>query len=179
MISEVLISYLMFLSPAFPGFPDAPARTVSAVGHTAMHSRVFTSAALTAHALVRLALPLPLLAQLPTGAISRPGGTVGWLWNLRSEWTTGTQRTQLYLIFPAHRLSARPDLARRAGSNARLGTGAPSPEPVKQATAPGRCSLNGILRRGQCLARGLRVNQGTASPFRLGPATSRATWFPV
>jgi hypothetical protein len=30
----------------------------------------------------------PYLAAASASSISRPGGTVGWLWNLRSEWTT-------------------------------------------------------------------------------------------
>ena len=30
----------------------------------------------------------PSLAAASASSISRPGGTVGWLWNLRSEWTT-------------------------------------------------------------------------------------------
>ncbi len=38
------------------------------------------------------------------------------------EWTTGGQRTQLYLTYLALRLSARPDSARRAGATTRLGT---------------------------------------------------------
>ena len=61
--------------------------------------------------------------------------------------------------------------------NARLRTGGPSPQ--RGPPSHGRCSLNGTPRRGRCPARGPRVNQGTPLPFRLGPATSRATWLPV
>ena len=75
------------------------------------------------------------------------------------EWTTGGQRTQLYLTYLALRLSARPDSARRAGATTRLGTG--DPEPAKQATTPRAALSSRDPRRGLCLAQGPRAHQGT------------------
>jgi hypothetical protein len=71
----------------------------------------------------------------------------------------GGQRTQLHLTNLALRLSARPDLARRAGATTRLGTG--DPEPAKQATTPRAALSSRDPRRGLCLAQGPRAHQGT------------------
>ena len=78
------------------------------------------------------------------------------------EWTTGGQRTQLYLTYLALRLSARPDSARRAGATTRLGTG--DPEPAKQATTPRAALPPRDPRRGLCLAQGPQAHQGTVLP---------------
>ena len=68
-ISEFLMSYLICVSPADPGFPDAPVRTIIDVGHNSVHSGVFTSATLTTKALPRPALQL----QRPAVPLPRPG----------------------------------------------------------------------------------------------------------
>ena len=81
---------------------------------------------------------------------------------MRSGADNGGQRTQLYLIHLAHRLSARPDPARRAGATTRLGTGALSPQ--SRSPPLGQRSLHGGPRRGLCLAQGPRAHQGTVLP---------------
>ena len=109
--------------------------------------------------------------------ISRHGGTLGWLWNLRSGVDNGGQRTQLYLIHLAHRLSARPDPARRAGATTRLGTG--DPEPVKQVTTP-RAALSSRDPRARVVPRsGPTSSPGNCHIPRLGPVSSRHTWLSV
>ena len=67
--------------------------------------------------------------------MSCPGGTAGWLWNLRSEWTTWRPPYPSCTgAYPAHRLSAQdrtlPDVLERCTT--RNG----GPEPAKRATIP-------------------------------------------
>jgi hypothetical protein len=69
----------------------------------------------------------PSLTAASASSISRPGGTVGWLWNLRSEWTTWkpSYPSSTRTLHKPIDYRLKPDLARRA-ANARLGTGASS-----------------------------------------------------
>ncbi len=105
-------------------------------------------------------------------SISRPGGTVGWLWNLRSEWTTRrppypscTRRLSSPTTIGLNR--TLPDVLQDAW----LGKGAPSPQ--SGPPTHGRSSRNGTPRRGRCPARGPRVNhQGTPQPCRLSSSTT-------
>jgi hypothetical protein len=63
--------------------------------------------------------------------ISRAGGTAGWLWNLRSEWTTGRS------AYPDVPKPSSPSTIGKTGPrpmNVHLGTGGPSP--VKRANIP-------------------------------------------
>jgi hypothetical protein len=74
-ISDFPISYIMFRSLAYPGFPDAPVSPKHVRGHTTGHSTVFTAGPLPAQPqplpllAQQLLQPLPLLAKL----LPRPG----------------------------------------------------------------------------------------------------------
>jgi hypothetical protein len=73
----------------------------------------------------------PQSAAASASSISRAGGTAGWLWNLRSEWTTGRSA---YLAVPE---ASSPSTIGKTGpypTNVHLGTGGPSP--VKRANFP-------------------------------------------
>jgi hypothetical protein len=71
-------------------------------------------------------------------SISRAGGTAGWLWNLRSEWTTGRSA---YLAVPD--ASSPPTIGKTGPypTNVHLGTGARAQS--SGPTSPGRNSLRG------------------------------------
>ena len=87
-------------------------------------------------------------AGLSNFSISRAGGTAGWLWNLRSEWTTGRSA---YLDVPK---PSSPSTIGKTGPrpmNVHLGTGGPSP--VKRANIPRAELPQGNPRRGQGPAR--------------------------
>ena len=104
----------------------------------------------------------PPLTAASASSISRHGGTLGWLWNLRSGVDNGGQRTQLYLTYLAHRLSARPDPARRAGATTRLGTGALSPP--SRPPPLGQRSLHGTPGAGCASLRVHELTRGQSYP---------------
>jgi len=74
----------------------------------------------------------------------------------------GGQRTQLYLTYLAHRLSARPDPARRAGATTRLGTGALSPQ--SRPPPLGQRSLHGTPGAGCASLRVHELTRGQSYP---------------
>ena len=85
----------------------------------------------------------PQLAAASASSISRAGGTVGWLWNLRSEWTTWRPPYPSCTgSSPAHRLSAQDRTLPDVWSKHTTWKG--GPEPAKRATNPRRYSRNGI-----------------------------------
>jgi hypothetical protein len=101
-----------------------------------------------------------------------PGGTVGWLWNLRSEWTTRrlpNPRCTRKLSSPTTIGLNRnlPDVQPRRTTRKRGDQSLQSGPPTR-----GRCSRNGTPRRGQ--------PRGTPQPCRLGPVTTtQSSWLPV
>jgi hypothetical protein len=110
--------------------------------------------------------------------ISSPGRTVGWLWNLRSEWTTWrSPYPAVPGVSPAHRLSAQTGPCPTCSQNARLGTG-PRARKAGYQPAVGAPATGPPGEDGTPLG-AYESTQGTLQPFRLGPATSRTTWLPV
>ena len=97
-------------------------------------------------------------------SISRAGGTAGWLWNLRSEWTTGRSA---YLAVPD---ASSPSTIGKTGpspTNVHLGTGGPEPSQAGQHPSGGTPSGEPPAWTGP--RSDPRVRTRDSSIHRLGP----------
>ena len=104
----------------------------------------------------------PPLTAASASSISRHGGTLGWLWNLRSGADNGRP------AYPAVPDPPSPSTIGKTGPGPTCWrhhtTRNGGPEPAKQATTPRAALPPRDPRRGLCLAQGPRAHQGTVLP---------------